>query len=224
MDAANAVPVIGTPLAYGLGFAVLLLVVLIRPWSDLLYVVAHEGGHIVMGLLTFRGPRGFTVDENAGGSTPLDRYHWSVSDLLTRFVGYPAPCVLGLGGAALIRAGYPASVLWISLLLLVAAFFQALELPAIVTTALFVLAVGWVAFAGSTAVQAGTAVVVVWWLLIGGALDSTIWLSRAKQSDAGVLATRTWIPPIVWHAIWAVIGIVCLWKGGRALLAVTTRG
>ena len=109
---------------------------------------------------------------------------------------------------------------WISIVWLLASFLQALNLLAIVITGLSGLLVGWVARAAGVTIQGGTAVVLVWWMLIGGALDSTIFLSRAAGSDAGILARRTWIPAIVWHAIWAAIGIVCLWKGGRALLAI----
>ena len=57
-------------------------------------------------------------------------------------------------------------------------------------------------------------------LLIGGAYESTVVLSRADRSGAGVLSRRTWKPRIVWHAAWAVIGIRCLWNGGGRLLGL----
>ncbi len=219
MDAANAVPVIGTPLAYGLGFAMLIFVLLGESWSRSLVTVAHEGGHMVFMILTFRGLKGFDLEDGGGGGTDADRLHWSISDLLMRFVGYPAPCVLGLGGALLVRAGHTVSVLWISLLLLVASFTEARNLLAIVVTGLATLGVGWAVFAGGTSIQVVVAVTLVWWMLLGGAF----WSTRGFFSGTGdgtTLARRTWIPGIVWQALWFTIGVVCLWKGGRALLAL----
>jgi hypothetical protein len=32
----------------------------------------------------------------------------------------------------------------------------------------------------------------------------------------------TLVPRLVWHAVWAVIGVVCLWKGGVLLLGSRT--
>jgi hypothetical protein len=220
VDAVNAVPVVGQPLAYGIGFGVLLLVVLGDSWTRSLVTVAHEGGHIIVGALTFRGPLGFTLKDGGGGGTDFAKGHWSVGDILTTFAGYPLPPLAGLGGAYLVRGGDTAAVLWIALVLLLAAFFQAKNALANVVTVLAFLATGWAVLEGTADVKAEVAVGLVWWMLIGGAVYSSIRLGRGDDSDAHVLATRTLVPRVVWHVIWAVIGIVCLWKGGRALLAV----
>lgn len=219
MDVANTVPVVGQPLAYGIGFGMLLFVVFGGSWTRSLVTVAHEGGHIMVGTLMFRGPKGFTLADGGGGATPLTKYDWSVGDLLMRFAGYPLPPLIGLGGAYLVRSGNTAGVLWAAVLLLLAAFFQAKNPLANVVTLISVLATGWAVWEGSPGVRAAVAVGLVWWMLIGGAYYSTIELSRGDGSDAHVLAARTLVPRIVWHAIWAVIGVVCLWKGARAILA-----
>lgn len=219
VNPADEVPVVGTPLAYGIGFLVLLLVVFAGPWGASLVTVAHEGGHAVVGVLTFRGLKGFNLYEDGGGDTDFDRLYWSVSDLFMRFAGYPMPSLLGWGGADLTRRGHLETVLWLGLLLLLASFFIAANQLAIAITLIATLLVGWIALAGSPVVQAATAVTLVWWMLIGGAIDATVWLSRADGSDAAMLARRTWVPRIVWHGLWAAIAIVSLWKGGKALLA-----
>jgi hypothetical protein len=219
-DAVNTVPIVGEPVAYGAGVAVLLLVLLTGSWARSLVTVAHEGGHMVLAVLTFRGLRGFTLADGGGGATMAERYHWSISDLVTRFAGYPMPSLLGLGGAHLLAHGRPASVLWVSLVLLLGTFFQAANQLAYVVTTLAVIGVGCAAAAGSVSVQAAVAVVLVWWMLIGGAYYASIGLSRGDGSDAASLASRTLVPRIVWHALWAVIGVVCLWKGGGWLLGL----
>ncbi|TWF80692.1 peptidase M50B-like protein [Pseudonocardia hierapolitana] len=218
LDAVNAIPVVGEPLAWGLGFAMLLLVVFTDSWARSLVTVAHEGGHMAMAVLTFRGHRGFTLKDGGGGATELIRYHWSVSDLLTTFAGYPTPCLLGLGGAAAIGHGNAWAVVWASLFLLIWSFFQAANALANVVTLLAVIGVGWAALAGTAYVHAAVAVGMVWWMLIGGVYYSTIALSRGDRSDAHLLASRTLIPRIVWHAAWAAIGIACLVAGARHML------
>lgn len=219
-DAVNAVPIVGEPIAYGIGFAVLLLVVFTGSWAGSLVTVAHEAGHMVVAVLTFRGHRGFTLEDGGGGATPLVRYHWSISDLAVRIAGYPMPSLLGLGGAYLVGAGRPAAVLWVSALLLLGAFMAAANQLAYVVTTIAVIGVGWTALDGAVTLQSAVAVGLAWWMLIGGALDSTVRLSRGEGSDAHVLSIRTWVPRIVWHALWAAIAVVCLWNGGGRLLGL----
>ena len=66
---------VGTPLAYGIGFLVLLLVVFAGPWGTSLVTVAHEGGHAVVGVLTFRGLKGFNLYEDGSADTDFDRLY-----------------------------------------------------------------------------------------------------------------------------------------------------
>ncbi len=219
-DAVNAVPIVGGPLAFGLALAALLLAVFANTWAGAIVTVAHEAGHMVLAVLTFRGLGGFRMQDDGSAGTYAERYHWSVSDLATAFAGYPMPSLLGLGGAYLIADGRPAGVLWVALVLLFGAMTQARNALAYTVTVLEVLGVGWAVFAGNLAVQAAVAVGLVWLLLIGGAYDSTINLSRADGSDAERLARRTWVPRIVWHALWAAIAVVCLWNGGGRLLGL----
>jgi hypothetical protein len=220
VEAVNAVPVVGQPLAYGIGFGVLLLVVFTGSWARSLVTVAHEGGHIVVGTLTLQRPIGFTLADGGGGATSFPKGGWSVGDILTTFAGYSLPPLAGLGGAYLVRAGNTGGVLWIALVLLLAAFFQADNALATLVTLIAFLATGWAVYNGGAELKAAVAVGLVWWMLIGGAHSASVGLSRGEGSDAHVLASSTLVPRIVWHAIWAVIGVVCLWKGGRALLAL----
>jgi hypothetical protein len=216
-DAVNAVPIVGGPIAYGLAVVALLLAVLARSWAGAVVTVAHEAGHMVMGVLTFRGLKGWRLEDNGNAATSFERGHWSVSWILTGFTGYAMPPLLGLAGARLIADRHPASVLWICFVLVVAAMVPASNALAYTVTVLEAVVIGCVATVGSLEIQAGLAVGLVWLLLIGGAYDS-VRLSWGPGSDALALSRLTWIPRIVWHALWAVIGVVCLWKGGGWLL------
>jgi len=218
VDAVNAVPVVGTPLAYGLGSLVLLMVAFTDSWGRSLVTVAHEGGHAAVGVLTFRGLRGFDLHDGGGGLTDFDRLYWSISDLLMRIAGYPTPPLLGLGGAVLVSRGQTDSVLWIGLVLLIAMFLIARNKLAILVTLLAVLGVGYVVFAGGLIIRAAVAVTLVWWMLIGGAYWATTGLFRGGTQDASMLEKRTWIPRVVWDLGFAAVGIFCVWVGGKLLL------
>ncbi|MCO1658321.1 M50 family metallopeptidase [Pseudonocardia humida] len=211
-------PVVGQPLAFGIGFVVLLLVVFTGTWAGSLVTVAHESGHIVGALLTLRDHAGFQLNDDGSAFTTVSRSRWSFGGLIAAFAGYPLPPLLGLGGAAVVADGNAWAVLWSALALLVWAFMQAANALANAVTLLASIGVGWVALTGSPELKAAIAVGLVWLMLIGGALDSTTRLSRAAKSDAEYMSRWTLVPRIAWHGIWALIGVLCLWFGASWLL------
>jgi hypothetical protein len=217
VNTANAVPVVATPLAYGIGLIMLVVVVFTESWAGSLVTVAHEGGHIIFAVLTFRGFSGLHLHDGGGGETTGMDTSWGVGDLLLTFAGYATPPLLGLGGAAVIAHGNAVGVLWIAVILLIAAFIAAGNELAYAVTLLALIGVGWVALAGTTTIQVAVAVALVWWMLFGG-LRAALILSRDDGTDAYWLARRTLIPRIVWHAIWIAIAVFCLLRGGRLLL------
>jgi hypothetical protein len=214
----NAVPVVGQPLAFGIGLVVLLLVVLTGTWAGSLVTVAHESGHMIGALLTLRDHDGFQLQDDGSAFTLVSRPRWSFGGLIAAFAGYPMPPLLGLGGATVIAGGNAWAVLWSALALLLWAFMQARNALANVVTLLASIGVGWVALAGNPELKAGIAVGLVWLMLIGGAFDSTTRLSRAAKSDAEYMSRWTLVPRIAWHGVWALIGLVCLWFGAGRLL------
>jgi hypothetical protein len=217
VNATNVVPVIATPLAYGIGFLLLIVVAFGEDWAGSLVTVAHEGAHYAFAVLAFRGPKPFKMDNGDNAGTPLTDDSWGVGDYILTFAGYATPPLLGLGGAVLITHGNAGGVLWIAVVLLLAAFLVAGNDLANAVTLLALIGVAWVAFAGSPTVQAAVAVGLVWWLLLGG-LRAAVGMALTPTSDAGFLARRTLIPRIAWKGIWIFIAILCLLRGGRLLL------
>jgi hypothetical protein len=165
---ANAVPVVGEPLAFGLAFIALLLVTLTGSWAGALTTVAHEGGHMVMSLVTFRGNSGFYLHDGGGGRTEGIDSRWGIGWILTIFAGYATPPLVALGGAAVVRSGNPWGVLWVAVFLLVVALVASRNVLAGLVTFLALAGVVWVALAGSVYLQAAVAVGLVWLLLFGG--------------------------------------------------------
>jgi hypothetical protein len=221
VNATNAVPVVGTPLAYGLGFVVLLLVVFTGSWARALVTLAHEGGHYTVAILTGYRPISYELDDGGGGGTAYESDWWSPLRLLRYFAGYATPPLLGLGGATLIAGGHAWSVLVIALVLLLTSFLIATNRLTITVAALAVLGIGAALAAGGPQIQVAVAVGLVWLLLIGGLYASVTIPRDSDESDLAKLQhDSVIIPRIVWQAAFVAIALFCLYKGGRALLAV----
>jgi Peptidase M50B-like len=72
--------VVEEPVAFGIGFAVLVLVAYTGAPADSLVTVAHEGGHMLTLLLTGYGVKRFTLDDKGdrvnGETTPAEKEGW----------------------------------------------------------------------------------------------------------------------------------------------------
>jgi Peptidase M50B-like len=210
----------GAPVVHVGGFIALLLVVYTETWAGSIVTVAHEGGHVVMALLSGRNPTGFVVNENTGGgATSLDT-RWGISLIFVGLAGYLTPPLIGLAGANLVLAGQSWSVLWAALILLAGALLHARGLFTNLIVVLAGIGVGCAATSDDAGIQSLVAVTLVWWMLFGG-VRSLIGQGLGKEgSDAAKLARFTWIPAIVWVALFWFVALVCLWVGGRRLLGI----
>jgi hypothetical protein len=216
MDDLIGVPVVGQPVVYAAGFLVLLLLAFTGPWARSLVTVTHEGGHMLVSVLTLRGFHHFELKPNADGVTWLRDGSWGVGDLLMRLSGYLAPPVVGLIGASVLANGNAWGVLAAAAFLLLVSFLYAHGALANVITALALIGVIAVLWRGSQTLQVATAAAAVWLLLLGGLIDA-VRMSRTDGADADMMARRTWIPAIVWQAFWVTVSLVCLYAGGRLL-------
>jgi hypothetical protein len=212
--------VAGTPVVYVAGFLVLVLLVFAHTWVASLVTVAHEGGHIIVGILTGRKPTSFHVNEDTGGgATELDA-SWGAGGILSALAGYLTPPLVGLAGANLVLAGLSWSLLWASLILLLGAYFMAKDLFTTLIVLLAGAGIGWTAVQGSPELQAGVAVALVWLMLLGGVSSLVGQGFGVDGSDAAVLARYTLVPRILWVALFWFAAVVCLWVGARRLIGV----
>lgn len=214
------IPVVGQPVAWGIGLLVLVAVVFTGTWAGSLVTVAHEGGHMAVAALVGRGPRGFWINENVGGGATRVTGGWGAGRILTLLAGYLTPPLVGLAGATAVVDGLSWSVLWAALILLVGAFLQADGLFTHLVVLLAGLGIGWVAVRGSAEVQTASAVALVWLMLLGGVRSLVHLGLGGGESDAAALAHDTWIPRILWVALFWTVALGCLWAGGRRLLGV----
>lgn len=215
-------PLVGAPVVWAMGFVVLVLVTFpsTSTWVGSLVTVAHEGAHVIMAILTGRGPKGFKLNETTGGGVTPFTGGWGVGPVLIWVVGYLTPPLAGLAGASLVLAGQSWSLLWVAIILLLGAWAQFTGLFTGLVVLLAGAGIGYVAVEGTPEMQAALAVALVWIMLLGGirSLANLGW--GGGDSDPAQLARFTWIPGIVWIALFWFVGIICLWAGARRLLGL----
>lgn len=221
-------PPLPWPLALALAAAALVVT-----WSPLghrlvrhLVTLFHEAGHAMVATLVGRRLSGVRLHSDTSGLT-LSRGRPRGPGMVAMLAaGYPAPALVGLGGAVLVGQGYAAGWLWAlvvtcaGMLLLVRNLYG---LWVVLVTGGAVAALSWTA---SGPVLSGTAYLVVWSLLLA-APRSVVGLQRGRRhvgrgrgdSDADQLARLTGLPAVVWVGLFWLVCVVCLTAGGWLLLS-----
>ncbi|NYI06294.1 M50 family metallopeptidase [Allostreptomyces psammosilenae] len=206
--------------------ALALTLVLVRPaWRVMrnTATIAHEGGHALVAVASGRRLAGIRLHSDTSGLTVSAGRPHGVGMVLTTAAGYPAPSLLGLGGAWLLYTDHITALLWITvaalaaLLVMVRNAYGALSL---VVTGGVCFAVSWFADAG---IQAAFAYLAVWFLLFAGVrpileLQGLRRQGRAPDSDPDQLAGLTGVPAGLWVALFLAITAGCLFTGGGWLL------
>ncbi|MFF7094622.1 M50 family metallopeptidase [Streptomyces rubradiris] len=185
--------------------------------------IAHEGGHGLLALLTGRQLTGIRLHSDTSGLTVSRGKPYGAGMILTAAAGYPAPSLLGLGGAALLAADRVTLLLWAATALLLAMLVMIRNAYGVLTVVLAggtFLLVSWLA---QPQVQAAFGYAVVWFLLLGGvrpAFELQARRSRggAGDSDADQLSRLTHVPAGLWLLLFHAVSLCSLTGGGRWLL------
>jgi hypothetical protein len=207
------------PVLSGAALAVLVLLVVAKEVVGRVVTVTHEGGHMVIGVLTGQKVKHFYLNANDdGAATAFHRPLPWLSDIPTTFAGYAAPPLAGLGGAVLLDAGKAWPLLWIAVALLVMAWIKARDE---LTSVVVLIVAGFTAYVGiygAPALQAGFAAGLVLLLLLGGLADAvTVPTDKSSGSDVAILARRTLLPASLWKAGHITVAVLCVWKGIQVL-------
>jgi Peptidase M50B-like len=205
------------PVLAGAAVAVLFVLAVATDAVDALDTIAHEGGHMIVGLLTGRRLQDFELEAAGGGVTHFDPSPWGPARIISAMAGYTMPPLLGLGGAALLAAGLAWPLLWIAVILLVLAWIKAATDLTMLVLLLLAVAIGYVALYGGPTLQAAFAAGLVWVLLFSGLRSAVLLPMKNDGSDAAALARDTLIPRQVWKAAFVAFALYCLWKGFQLL-------
>lgn len=188
-------------------------------WTRTVVTIAHEGGHALIAVLAGRGLTGIRLHPDTSGVTVSTGARRGPGLVLTFLAGYPAPSLLGLGGALLVTHGHARLMLWIAVGLLAITLVLVRNgygvLAVLATAALVGYAAGW----APARIQVGFAAALCWFLLLGG-LRATRELRprRGGTSDADMLARLTHVPGGLWRAFFWLVAIGAVLAGGWVLL------
>ena len=201
-----------TPVVTGAAVGVLLLMLIAGEPMGALVTIAHESGHMVIGILTGHRILHFELTGGHTGGTQPETTRWGPGRVLTAFAGYVTPPLLGLAGAALLASGRAWPLLWTAVALLVLAWIKARGETTTFVVLLLAVGIGYVALYGAPTLQAGLAAGLVWLLLFGG-LRSAVKAGTHKNTDPDRLFRDTLIPRSVWKLTFVVVALYCLWQG-----------
>lgn len=202
-------------LLIGLAAALVTLFPVLWEISQHVNTMAHEGGHALMGALVGRRALSVRMEANGNGVTHSAGKP-GFGSVLTGFVGYPAPGLLGLGGAKLIAMGHIVAVLWLLALALAVLLLVARGWFAVTC----VLCAGFLLYLtlryASTGAQVTVAYGVTWFLLISG--FAVVVSHGVNAGDAANLKSRTRLPRGLWAGLWFLVSVCTLTLGAKLLI------
>lgn len=177
--------------------------------------IAHEGGHALVAVLVGRRLSGIRLHSDTSGLTVSRGKASGLGMILTLLAGYPAPALLGLGGAWLLGQGRVALLLWLALALLAVMLLwirNLYGLLAMLVAGGLVFVITWYT---DPHVQAVFGYAVVWFLLVGAVrpvaeLQAGRRRRRSSQSDADQLARLTHLPGLLWVGVFGLINLAAL--------------
>lgn len=184
-------------------------------WTRTVVTIAHEGGHALAAMVAGRGLTGIRLHPDTSGVTVSTGARRGPGLVFTFLGGYPAPSLIGLGGAALVAANRAELMLWIALALLAATLVQIRNvfgsLAVVATGGLVAAVAGW----ATLRVQDGFAAALCWFLVFGGLravreLQHGRRRSRRGDSDADMLAGLTHVAGGIWAALFWLVGGVAV--------------
>lgn len=209
---------------------VLGVVALLVTWSPIGYAVVrhlvtlvHEAGHAVVAALVGRRLSGIRLHSDTSGLTVSRGRPDGPGMVAMLAAGYPAPALVGLGGALVLGQGYAAALLW-GLVLLCACLLLLVRnlygLWVVLVTGVLVGGLSWVA---TPEVLSGAAYLVVWALLLAAPrsvveLQRQRWRRRERTSDPDLLARVTGVPATLWVGLFWLVCAAALAVGAWQLL------
>jgi hypothetical protein len=189
-------------------------------WTRTVVTIAHEGGHALVAVLVGRGLTGIRLHADTSGLTVSTGARRGPGLVLTFLGGYPAPSLLGIGGALLVAADLAALMLWIAIVLLVATLVHVRNAFGVFSVLATGAVVGAVAWWGQERLQDGFAAALCWFLLFGGvrAVNELHRSRRRGASDADMLGSLTWVPRGMWVLLFWLLAVAAVIVAAGILL------
>jgi len=178
-------------------------------------VIAHEGAHATAGRVMGGRVTSVVLQSNADGETRVAGLG-GLAYIIYLFVGYLGPSACGLAAAGLIALGYIKAVLWLGVIFIAVMLLVVRNLFGVVSVVLngglLFLALRY----GNANLQTFVAYSLSWFMLFAGV--RWVLSDHIGAGDAFLLRGATYVPRIVWFAMWLAGSIAALWLGSRLLL------
>lgn len=193
------------------------------PRTRHLITTAHEGAHGVAALLSGRKLAGIRLHSDSSGVAVSKGRSSGPGMVVMLMAGYVGPGLIGLGAAALLRAGYAVGILWFLLGLLTVLLVQIRNwfgLWSILLTGTVLFVVSWFA---PEQVQSAFSYLVTWFLLFAAPkpvleLAGSRRRGRSADSDADQLARLTHVPAALWVLFFLLVTVAASGLGAWWLL------
>lgn len=185
-------------------------------------VIAHEGGHAIVGVALLNSIKRIVFNREGGGGTEfVNAPRWPLV-ILVGFAGYAGPSLFGLVAAWLLLHSHPEMVVWGSMAFLVLMLFAVRGWIGWVVVPLLLAVLFFVA----TRVEPGGltlfAYVWTWFLLIAAVQRMLVYLGAKtyliEASDTARLAKATLLPTELWAFAQLIGTSAALVWGGSMLL------
>jgi hypothetical protein len=200
-----------------IGLAALAVTLIPLLWAPVEHfsTMSHEGAHALLALLV-----GFTVteiilDKHSHGKTSVLAGE-GLRLVLVGVAGYLGPSLFGLGAARIISLGYPVTVLWLMVVLLVLLLFLIARSFGFVSVPLAILLLYLILRYTHTGTEVVVAYGLTWLLLLSGVRVALA--DGIEASDAHALRHSTHLPRRLWSLIWLAGSAGALIVGGKLLV------
>ncbi|HEX5191112.1 MAG TPA: M50 family metallopeptidase [Streptosporangiaceae bacterium] len=185
--------------------------------------IVHEGGHAIVAFVTGQRRISVRLYRDTAGETRSTGPGTGIGVALTAAAGYPAPSLVGLGGAVLLTFGHLTGMLLLGLALLIALAIAVRNLYGMLAVLVTAGTVAGVCLYASPEVQAGFGYVMTWFLLFGAVRPvAELYRDRRRRrnwrTDADQLARLTHMPGGAWVVVFAVLTLAALFLSARWLV------
>jgi hypothetical protein len=189
------------------------------PLSRYLITMAHEGSHAFAGSAAGGRVDSVTFKADGTGLTGIT----GANAFITAMAGYVGPSLFGILGATLLAHGvHPDVILWVSLALMVLILLQMTNVFGFLAVVVFGFLTFMVAHYGTPLGRAVTAYTWIWFLLIGGVVQ-TVQTNLKKtgwSGDGKLLRDMTKLPSGFWGVLWWLATLAAFGYGAALLLGL----